>query len=216
MLSGCVCGPGLFGLSLKVNEHDLFPQLISDRKTFDLFQLFEGIGFLFSPGDDPQSSLCIDSVGISVVVAGVSRIQAQNQRMRMLLLPTPPGGFNHRKGLQGRSRLRSGHRLGQNLGPKTSRLVIVKQHIVFVELAGDPECVTLALDDRVVTYARSGQRSPGDSDRLIADAVIYHLMPVQDLDRVGLCHPVVLNTENTIPGHQKLVSLLGRNKLRVG
>ena len=126
VLSGFVCGPGLFGLLLKVNEHDLFPQLISNRKSFDLFQLFEGVGFSFSLGDDPQRSFCIDSVRISVVVAGVPGIQAQNPGIRMLLLPTPPGGFNDRKGLQSSSRLRSGHRLGQNLGPKTFRLVIVK------------------------------------------------------------------------------------------
>jgi len=135
VISGFVCGPGLFCLFLKVNEHDLFPQLISNWEALDLFQLFEGVGFSFSFGDDPQRSFCIDSVRISVVVAGVPGIQAQNQRIRMLLLPTPPGGFNDGKGLQDGSRLEPSDGLPQNLGPETSRLVIVKQHIGFVELA---------------------------------------------------------------------------------
>ena len=87
--------------------------------------------------------------------------------------------------------------------------MVVEQHVFFVKLARDTESVKPAVYYRVVTYARTGQWSPGDSDGFIAYSVIHHFMPVQDFDRVSFSDTVVLDSEYAIPGEKKPVSLLG-------
>ena len=43
---------------------------------------------------------------VLIVGAQISGFQTENQRLRVLLLPVPPGGFDQRKGLESRSGLK--------------------------------------------------------------------------------------------------------------
>jgi hypothetical protein len=88
----------------------------------------------------------MNAVRILLVRTHISGFQTENPRLRVLLLPVLPGGFDQGKGLESCPGFGTGDRLGENLRPETSRLLIVKQNVGSVQLARNTKRVTLTIE----------------------------------------------------------------------
>lgn len=118
----------------------------------------------------------------------------------MLFFPILPGRVDDFKNRKTGSCQWTRYRLAKELRPQALRLAVIHEKVIFVKLAGDSEDMTLIVDYRVVTYARTGNRSPGDEDGFALNGIINKFMIVEDPDWVGLGSVLVFHSQHPIPG----------------
>ena len=63
--------------------------------------------------------------------------------------------------------------------------MIIKKHITFIKTAGYAKCMILAFNLAGVHDSCLGQRSERYHNRNTVDRIIYNLMPIEDLYRIG-------------------------------
>lgn len=93
------------------------------------------------------------------------------------------------------------------MGPEAFGLMVVNQHIAFVETSGHSEGQFLILDRTGVDHAGLGERSKGHHERRIPDHVIDYFVPVEDFDGLGLGLTGKDHADHLIVGVHKIGSV---------
>ncbi len=153
-------------------------------------------------------------VGIDSIVARIASIDTKYVGRGMLLLPGLPGHDRARYRRQLLPRHRSGQRLTLELRPQALRALIVEHQVALVELARHAESERLAAGLAAVDGGALDQRAEGHRERRSRHRVVDHLVPVENLDRVGARPPLDDHADHLVVGFEKRC-VLGLDELRL-
>src|SRR5260370_18953110 len=127
----------------------------------------------------------ISPVRIHSVVTRIASVNIEHVGCGMLFAP----GLPRRERARYRSQLLPRHRTRQcptlELRPQALRVLVLRHEVALVYLARHPEGQSLAADRAVVDAGVLDQRAEGYGKRRSRDRIVDHLMPIENLDRVG-------------------------------